>query len=74
MQIKKGITYWGMEGKRQVERRVNIIETRSSGTKYVNWTHIKKDGSEGKHRWTALRKFETWVKGIYELPQESGGK
>lgn len=42
MNVKQGNTYWGMVGSREVERRVNIIETRSSGTQYVNWTHIKK--------------------------------
>lgn len=69
MNIQRGVTYWGYEGKRQVERRVNVIETRNTGTRYVNWTHIKKDGSEGKRQWSSLDKFQTWAKGIYELPQ-----
>lgn len=67
IQIKNGVTYWGIEGRRQVERRVNIIETRNSGTRYVNWTHKKKDGSEGQQRWTEYRKFAEWAKGIYEI-------
>lgn len=70
LQIKEKVTYWGMVGKRQVERRVNIIETRSSGTQYVNWTHVKKDGSEGERSWTERRKFTEWAMGIYELPSE----
>ncbi|MFS0841205.1 hypothetical protein [Paenibacillus sp. 1P03SA] len=67
MQIIRGVTYWGIEGSREVERRVNVIETRSSGTQYINWTRIKKDGSEGKTQWTEREKFAVWVKGVYEL-------
>lgn len=66
MIVKRGNTYWGYVGGRQVERHVNIIETRNSGTQYVNWTHIKKDGSPGKSRWTERRKFEEWAKGLFE--------
>lgn len=67
MKLAKGVTYWGYLGKRQVERLVNVIETRSSGTRYVNWTHKKKDGSDGKSSWTEEKKFSEWAKGIYEL-------
>lgn len=66
IQIKNGATYWGVVGKKEVERRVNIIETRSSGTRYINWTHKKKDGSDGKSSWTEYQKFADWVKGLYE--------
>lgn len=66
MKIEKGVTYWGYAGKRETERRVNIIETRNSGTQYVNWTHIKKDGTEGKHQWSRLEKFKEWAKGVFE--------
>lgn len=64
--IQRGVTYWGYLGKREVERRVNIVEIRNSGTQYVNWTHIKKDGSEGKSSWSRRDKFQEWIKGIYE--------
>ena len=67
MVIKKGVTYWGLVGTRKVERRVNLIETRSSGTRYVNWTHKKKDGSDGKNNCMELSKFTEWAKGIYEI-------
>ncbi|WP_240416704.1 hypothetical protein [Paenibacillus periandrae] len=70
MRIEKNVTYWGNVGKREVNRKVNIIETRTSGTKYVNWTQKKKDGSDGQNSWTELRKFEAWVKGIYEKNPE----
>ncbi len=66
MIVKQGNTYWGIVGQREVERRVDIIETRSSGTQYVKWTHIKKDGTLGKSSWTERRKFEKWAKGLFE--------
>ncbi|KWX71598.1 hypothetical protein AMQ84_27120 [Paenibacillus riograndensis] len=66
MTVEKGNIYWGYEGKREVQRRVDIIETRNSGTQYIHWTGIKKDGSEGKKTWTERRKFEGWVKGLFE--------
>lgn len=66
MQIQKGATYWGYVGKREVYRKVNIIETRSSGKNYVNWTQKKKDGTDGQTRWTELEKFKEWAKGIFE--------
>lgn len=66
MRIKRGNTYWGYVGERQVERKVNIIEIRNSGTRYINWTHIKKDGSPGKSQWSREDKFMEWVKGIFE--------
>ncbi|WP_438498041.1 hypothetical protein [Paenibacillus sp. IHBB 3054] len=66
MIVKQGNTYWGYEGKREVQRRVNLIETRSSGTQYVHWTGIKKDGSEGKKAWAERRKFSEWARGLFE--------
>lgn len=66
MIVRQGNTYWGYEGKREVQRRVDLIETRNSGNQYVRWTAIKKDGSEGKKTWTERRKFEEWVKGLFE--------
>ncbi|WP_421136161.1 hypothetical protein [Staphylococcus warneri] len=66
LDIKKGTTYWGYIGKRETRRKVNMIETRSSGNRYVNWTTIKKDGSEGQTGWARLDKFREWVKGVYE--------
>lgn len=66
MKIEKGTTYWGFVGQREVNRKVNIVERRSTGTKYVKWTQKKKDGSDGQTGWTELRKFEAWAKGIYE--------
>ncbi|MFF0828720.1 hypothetical protein ACFYU8_18055 [Brevibacillus sp. NPDC003359] len=67
MQLQRGTTYWGYIGTQEVHRRVNLIETRSSGKEYVNWTQKKKDGTEGQTRWTELGKFKDWVKGIFEI-------
>lgn len=68
--IKQGVTYWGYQGNRQVERKVNMTETRSSGTRYVNWTHVKKDGTHGASKWTEYKKFSEWAKGIYEITED----
>lgn len=67
MKIEKGVTYWGLVGTRETNRKVIAIETRSSGTEYVNWISIKKSGDQGKRSWTRLDKFQGWVRGIYEL-------
>jgi hypothetical protein len=66
MIAKKGVTYWGRTGGRVVEKRVDLIETRNSGTQYVKWTFKKKSGADGNSSWTERRKFEEWIVGVYE--------
>ncbi|WP_433943483.1 hypothetical protein [Paenibacillus sp. SN-8-1] len=68
MQITQGKSYWGYNGNRLVERKVTLIETRSSGAKYVNWVHIKRDLSLGTHRWTEERKFRDWA--LFEVGED----
>lgn len=69
LRITNGVTYWGYTGNRETLRKVNVQEVRNSGSKYVNWTTIKKSGEKGSSSWSRLEKFQEWAKGVYE----SGG-
>ncbi|NHN33202.1 hypothetical protein [Paenibacillus agricola] len=65
MLVETGVTYWGVNGKREIRRKVNLIETRTSGTQYVNYTNKKMNGLDGSTSWTKRKNFEEWAKGIY---------
>lgn len=61
--IKEGITYrGGTTAQADSKRKVITIERRSSGSRYVNWVRIKKNGTEGAKGWTRLYLFEEWAK------------
>ncbi|MCC3381917.1 hypothetical protein ACFQ5D_17960 [Paenibacillus farraposensis] len=62
--IQVGTIYWGKLGKSETWRKVLQIQTRESGTAYVQWVTVKRDYSLGNPKWSKWDTFRNWVQGV----------